>query len=100
MARKRIIRIAKEEVEKRVEENDIPEKYRDLGWGHWLRNSYAKAWYLLLCAFLDTIIPLEIHRLFPQYSAALPLLSLLVLIPLQAYIYWRLWNGLDFIFGR
>jgi hypothetical protein len=74
------------------DDEDIPEKYRDRGWEHWLRYSYARYWYVIFCIFLDVMLPLELHRTMTgSLQAVVPVFVLCALLALQVVIYMRLW---------
>lgn len=92
MAQKRRIDSEAEAPAMDEEEEEIPEKYRDRGWKHWLRYSYARYWYALFCIFLDVMLPLELHRIMTgSLQVVVPTFVLCALVAVQVVIYMRLW---------
>jgi len=96
MARKRRI-LVERKLEERTEEDsgaqEIPEKFRDMGWKEWLRGPYARTWFVILSFFLDAILILEINRVIGGSAGII--LSFATFIPLlvcEVYLY-RLWWG-------
>ena len=74
------------------EDEDIPEKYLDRGWKHWLRHSYARYWYAIFCIFLDVMVPLELYRILSgSQQVVVPAFVFCALVALQVVIYMRLW---------
>lgn len=106
MAKKRPIKVRKKEEDSEVStepelSDEIPDKYVDRGWKHWLQNTYAKVWYAVGCAFVDVIVPLEISRqVTGTLATSLPLLALAVLILVELYIFHWIWGGLEILFER
>jgi len=79
---------------------ELPEKYRDLGWKYWLRNTYSKVWFLVIAFFLDAVIAFEISAFLGGIEGvALSLVCLSILIVGETYLYHLWWGGLDFLFG-
>ncbi|MCU0862064.1 MAG: hypothetical protein MUE65_07075 [Methanomassiliicoccales archaeon] len=92
MAQKRRLDSEAEALPMEEDDEDIPEKYRDRGWKHWLRHSYARYWYAILCVFLDVMVPLELYRSMTGSSqVVVPAFVLCALVALQVVIYMRLW---------
>ncbi len=105
MAKKRSIKVRKkrdkEDAESELSDDEVPEKYIDEGWKHWLQNTYAKAWYGVGCAFIDVIVSLEVSRqVSGSLSTSLPILVFVLLVVIELYIYHRLWGGLKILFRR
>jgi len=100
MARKRLILVERGPEEPAPE--DLPEKYRDIGWKDWLRGSYAKAWFIVIAFFVDVIAVLEIAGFFEgSLGIAFSLVCLVLLVLVELYLFHVWWGGLSFLFrGR
>lgn len=100
MAKKRKIRTEKAEAAEPYSghDDDIPEKYKDVTWGVWLRKTYLRYWYVVGCVFIDLIVALEVARISPEsLSITLPIFVLIALVLVEVLLYAYIWK--DFTFG-
>ena len=74
-----------------VKVGDAPEPEEDLR--TWTKRVLAKYWYVIVCLFADTSVPLDLYGRLDR-SLALPvvLVVLLALMLVEAYIYMRVWG--------
>jgi len=96
MAKKRRIEVERSE---EPEEIDVPDKFKESSWSEWVRNSYAKWWYGILCMFLDLLLAIEIsNRLYAPWNYFIPTIVVILLLIIELYIFHRIWGGLGILF--
>jgi hypothetical protein len=86
MAQKRVIRTTGRPSEQDDEEDEET-------WGEWAKRSYARAWYILLCIFIDLFILLEVANGDTFISWGLGLIALFIVIAVEVFIYTKLWGA-------
>ena len=96
MARKRLIRIEQESLEPKpvLESGEASSnENKEESWSTWFKRTYARYWYVIGCGFLDVIAALETARNSPPgYSLTLPIMSFLLLIIVELYLYTKIWK--------
>jgi hypothetical protein len=59
----------------------------------WVRWSYSKWWYVLLCLFIDLFIPVTLWEyLETKLIAEVLILTLLILVALEYVVYRLIWS--------
>jgi hypothetical protein len=84
MAQKRVLRTTGRPPEQEDDEEET--------WGEWAKGSYARAWYILLCIFIDAFVFLEVGTGDTFVSWGLGLIVLILIIMAEAYIFVKLWG--------
>lgn len=87
MAEKR--RIEVEQAPPPPPEPEAPEKYKDIGWGQWFRQVYARYWYVLLCMFGTSMFFLSVRGAVGDLAATALTVAL---VAGEIYVYWRVWG--------
>ena len=91
MAKKRLLRVdASDSEEERTPEEEPP---REKTWEEWLRGTYSKYWYFVICLFIDVIVAIEIGKAVENpWSYFLPLIVVGLMVLLQWQLYLRIWG--------
>ncbi|MCG7840290.1 MAG: hypothetical protein MIO87_00100 [Methanomassiliicoccales archaeon] len=93
MAKKRVIIVTKEEEEEAEPLHSKRSMQASIPWPEWTKLYFLRYWYFVVCALIDTFVPLEVYRLIDEsydYVAAFLLLAVFLLV--QVFIYLRLWG--------
>jgi len=91
MAKKRTLRVEKSD----SEETEPPEedKARESTLKEWLRGTYSRYWYFVICLFVDISVALELGRAIDYpWSYFLPLIIVGSMILLEWRLYLRIWS--------
>ena len=92
MAKKRALQVETpdREIEEQPDEVRTP---RESTWREWLRGTYAKYWYGIICLFVDVVVALELSKSVEYpWSYLLPFIVVSALVLVQWQFYLKLWS--------
>lgn len=92
MAKKRLLRVEDSDPEE-IEPQEEDEAARESTWKEWLRGTYSRYWYYLICIFVDVSVALELGRAvgYP-WSYFLPMIIVGLMLLFEWRLYLRIWG--------
>jgi hypothetical protein len=96
MAEKRILRTSGPEWTGQREGEELPRKYRDIGWREWLKEDFARYWFVTAVLAVDVLFGLEAMTSVAGAGWFGFIVFLAIVMPCEAIIYLILWgkNGI------
>jgi hypothetical protein len=96
MAEKRSIGVSGPHQNEAQEEDDLPRKFKDIGWKEWLKVDFARYWFVIIALAINILFGMEATKLVSGVEWLGPAIFLAIAIPLEVFIYLHLWgkNGI------
>jgi hypothetical protein len=92
MAEKRRIKVSGPEQKEIEEEDELPRKFRDMTWKEWLKQDFARYWFIATAFGIDVLFGLEVMYLITGMGSLGFALFLAVMVPLEVLVYLYLWG--------
>jgi hypothetical protein len=92
MAKKRMLRVKVSDSEEMAPQEE-DEAVRESTWKEWIRGTYSRYWYFVICIFVDVSLALELGRavIYP-WSYFLPLIIGGAMILTEWRLYLKIWG--------
>jgi hypothetical protein len=96
MVEKRRIKVSGPDPKEELEDDELPRKFKDIGWKEWLKVDFARYWYMVIVLAIDVLFGLEATNLVSGAGSLGFMLFLAIAVPLQILVYLYLWgkNGM------
>ena len=90
MAEKRRLQVPEQEgIE---EDEELPRKFRSIGWKDWLKMDFARYWFVLIALMVDLLFGLDAMNLVSGAGSAGFAIFLAITIPAEVLLYIYLWG--------
>jgi len=96
MAEKRRISVSRSELKEGLEDDELPRKFKDIGWKEWLKVDFARYWFVIMALAVDVFFGMEATKMISGVGWLGPAIFLAIAMPIEVFIYLYLWgkNGI------
>jgi hypothetical protein len=81
-------------------EDELPRKYRDIGWKEWLIQDFARYWFVTIALAVDVLFGLEVMTSVSGAGLLGFVIFFAIVIPAEAFIYLILWGKKGILISR
>jgi len=92
MAEKRRIEVYTHGQDVGQEEDELPHKLKDISWKEWLREDFARYWFVTLALAVDVLFGLEVINIVSGAALLGSAIFLVIVVPVEVFIYIYLWG--------
>jgi hypothetical protein len=92
MAEKRSIGVSGPDRDEQREEDDLPQRFKHIGWKEWLKVDLARYWFVIIALAVDVFFGMEATKMISRLEWLGPAIFLAIAIPIEVFIYLYLWG--------
>lgn len=92
MAEKRRLRVSEQNQIEEENDEDLPRKFKSIGWKEWLKEDFARYWFVVIALMIDILFGLDAAKWVSGMGSLGSAIFLAISIPIEVYLYIYLWG--------